>query len=99
MFTPSSLVAPFAPGAVPAPPPRLGAAVYSRDGARVGTVARVFRAAGPGAAPPRYAFLVEPAPAASGPGPRRRVCLPASAIAGAAPGRVTLALTRDQLAA
>jgi hypothetical protein len=84
----------------PTPRPRTGASVYSRDGARVGTIARVFRAAGPGpAAPPRYAFLLEPGPAAGASDRPGRVCLPASAIVGTAPGRVTLALTRDQLVA
>jgi hypothetical protein len=79
---------------------RAGAAVYSRDGAWVGTIAEVFRAASAEpTAPDRYAFLLEPGPTPVATGPRGPVCLPASSIVRAARGRVTLSLTRQQLAA
>jgi hypothetical protein len=82
------------------PMPRVGTTVFSRDGARVGTIARVFSAEGTGPATPvRYAFLLEPAPAADESASNGPVCLPASAIIRAGHGRVTLKLTRDQLAA
>jgi hypothetical protein len=80
--------------------PRTGTTVYSRDGARVGTIARVFRAGSTvTAAPARYAFLLEPGSAPATGGPRGPICLPASAIATTTQGRVTLALTKAQLAA
>ncbi len=82
------------------PTPRVGTTVFSRDGARVGTIARVFSAEGTGpAAPIRYAFLLEPAPAADKLAPNGPVCLPASAIVRASHGRVMLKFTRDQLVA
>ena len=82
------------------PAARPGAAVYSCDGARVGTIARVFRADGvEPAAPARYAYLVERGSTGESADPLGPVCLPASAIASADRGRVTLSLTRDQLVA
>jgi hypothetical protein len=78
---------------------RAGAAVYSRDGARVGTITRVFHAvsAGPNGQD-RYAFLLEPGPIPTASGPHGPICLPASAIVNTEPDRVLLRLTRKQLA-
>jgi hypothetical protein len=82
------------------PAARPGAAVYSCDGARVGTIAQVFRAGGVGpAAPVRYAYLIDRRSTNESADPLGPVCLPASAIASAARGRVTLSLTQDQLVA
>ncbi len=80
------------------PAARPGAAVYSCDGARVGTIAQVFRADGvEPAAPARYAYLVERGSPNDSAAPRGPVRLPASAIASSDRGRVTLSLTQDQL--